>query len=78
MFNRKNHMLRYVLGEARKADEDVSIFIKNGYKLRGRVVNYDNSVVLIRDDDNHPHMVCIDAISTISDLPNHIGIYARA
>ena len=60
------------LNTARKDRISVTVFLTNGFQLRGLVKGYDNYVVML-DSDGKQQMIYKHAISTI--IPhNHINL----
>ncbi|MEA4966443.1 MAG: RNA chaperone Hfq [Oscillospiraceae bacterium] len=53
------------LGEVRRAKTQVTVFLVNGFQLRGTVVGYDNFVLLLSSDGKQ-NMIYKHAISTIT------------
>lgn len=55
------------LNQARKADMPVTIFLMNGYQLRGTVKGYDNFTVVLSSQGKQ-QLIYKHAISTIAPL----------
>lgn len=55
------------LNKARRENINITIFLLNGYQLRGIVKGFDNYTIIL-DSDNKQQMVYKHAISTI--VPN--------
>ncbi len=61
-----------VLNTLRKEKTDVTVFLTNGFQIKGQIKGYDN-FVLILDSDGKQQMVYKHAISTIAP-GRHISI----
>jgi len=55
------------LNQARKADIPVTVFLMNGYQLRGTVKGFDNFTVVL-DSQGKQQLIYKHAISTIAPL----------
>ena len=64
MASGKNNIQDLVLNNARKEKMGITVYLTNGYPLRGRVVSFDNFTVVI-DADGKQSLVYKHAISTI-------------
>ena len=63
------------LNEARKSKIPVTIFLTNGFQLKGFVKGFDNFIVII-DSEGRQLMIYKHAISTINPLKT-ITIYIQ-
>lgn len=57
------------LNQARKSDISVTVFLMNGYQLRGTVKGYDNFTVVLNSQGKQ-QLIYKHAISTIVPLQN--------
>lgn len=55
------------LNQVRKDHTPITIFLVNGYQLRGLVRGFDNYIIIL-DSDGKQQMVYKHAVSTISPL----------
>ena len=55
------------LNQARKAGVPVTVFLMNGFQMRGTIVGYDTFVVVL-DSEGKQQVVYKHAISTISPV----------
>ena len=66
---RRNKIFEKVLNNARKSEKTISIYVKNGVRMNGNVLQVDGNVVIIQDNDTQAiNMVMVDAISTVTGL----------
>jgi len=63
----KNHLpLQDAYLQAMKRENaPVTIYLRNGYQLRGHVRGFDNFTIIL-EYDNKPHLVYKHAVSTVS------------
>ena len=62
----KNQNLQdYILGTAKREKTPVTMFLVNGFQLRGTVEGYDSFTVIL-DSDGRQQMIYKHAISTIA------------
>lgn len=54
---------------ARRSRIPLTVFLVNGFQMRGIVTGYDNFIVVL-DSDGKPQMIYKHAISTIAPLGN--------
>jgi host factor-I protein len=76
----------YLLAVKRE-NAPVTIYLRNGFQLRGYVRGFDNFTIIL-EYDNKPHLVYKHAVSTVSpqapvqfsgaDLASHAGANANA
>ncbi|WP_155590340.1 RNA chaperone Hfq [Lysinibacillus cavernae] len=52
------------LNQLRKNSVFVTVFLLNGFQLKGTVKSYDNFTVLLMDAENKQHLIYKHAIST--------------
>ena len=53
------------LNHLRKNNVFVTVFLLNGFQLKGTVKSYDNFTVLLLDADSKQHLIYKHAISTV-------------
>ncbi|MEF9853264.1 MAG: RNA chaperone Hfq [Hydrogenoanaerobacterium sp.] len=62
----KNIVLQDIfLNEARKQKTPLTVYMTNGFQLKGTVIGFDNFTVILACDDKQ-HLVYKHAISTIA------------
>ena len=49
----------------KRENAPVTIYLRNGYQLRGHVRGFDNFTIIL-EYDNNPHLVYKHAVSTVS------------
>lgn len=54
-----------ILTESRS---QADVYLKNGIKLKGKIVGYDGKTLLLESDNPSPQLVLIEAISTVVPL----------
>lgn len=54
------------LNQLRKNNIFVTVFLLNGFQLKGNVKSYDNFTVLLIDADGKQHLIYKHAISTFA------------
>lgn len=54
------------LNQLRKNNIFVTVFLLNGFQLKGNVKSYDNFTVLLVDGDGKQHLIYKHAISTFA------------
>ncbi|MFJ7735104.1 RNA chaperone Hfq [Lysinibacillus sp. NPDC097287] len=54
------------LNQLRKNNIFVTVFLLNGFQLKGNVKSYDNFTVLLVDADGKQHLIYKHAISTFA------------
>lgn len=54
------------LNQLRKNNSFVTVFLLNGFQLKGNVKSYDNFTVLLVDADGKQHLIYKHAISTFA------------
>ena len=64
----KNNLQDLLLARARRSRMGVTIFLVNGFQLRGQVTGFDSFIVVLTTD-NKQQMIYKHAISTI--VPEH-------
>lgn len=55
----------HLLSGMRRSRTQVTLFLMNGFQLRGQIHSFDSFVVLLLQPDGKQHMVYKHAISTI-------------
>ena len=63
----KSNLQEIFLTRARKQNSSVTVFLVNGFQLRGTVTGFDNFTVVL-DSDGKQQVIYKHAISTISPL----------
>ena len=53
------------LNTARKNSIKITIFLMNGYQIKGTVRGFDNYTIILNSDDNNQQLIYKHAISTI-------------
>ncbi|HJH11283.1 MAG TPA: RNA chaperone Hfq [Metalysinibacillus jejuensis] len=53
-----------MLNQMRKDEIFVTVFLLNGFQLKGTIKSYDNFTVLLQDSENNQHLIYKHAIST--------------
>lgn len=56
------------LNQLRKNSVFVTVFLLNGFQLKGTVKSYDNFTILLIDGDGKQHLIYKHAISTFAPL----------
>lgn len=64
MTDTQNAIQDAFFNQARKDRFEVTIFLVNGYKLKGRIRSFDKFTVLL-EDDGHERLIFKHAISTV-------------
>lgn len=64
MMQKHNNLQDIFLLQAKKTQSNVTLFLMNGYQLRGQIVGFDAFVVVLMTD-NKQQVVYKHAISTI-------------
>ncbi len=57
------------LARARRAQEPVTMFLMNGFQMRGKITGFDSFVVVL-DTDGKQQIIYKHAISTV--VPTHV------
>ncbi len=65
MQTNKTGLQDFLLAGMRRSRTQVTLFLMNGFQLRGQIHSYDPYVVLLLQGDGKQHMVYKHAISTI-------------
>ena len=65
MQTKKSGLQDYLLSGMRRSRSSVTLFLMNGFQLRGQIHSFDPYVVLLIQPDGKQHMVDKHAISTI-------------
>ncbi len=65
MLGKKSGLQDLLLMGMRRSKVGVTLFLMNGFQLRGQIQSYDSYVVLLVQGDGKQHMVYKHAISTI-------------
>lgn len=65
MQTKKSGLQDYLLAGMRRSKTQVTLFLMNGFQLRGQIHSFDPYVVLLVQGDGKQHMVYKHAISTI-------------
>jgi len=60
----KNNIQDFMLNQARKEKQTITIYLSNGVPLKGKVLSFDNYTIII-ENDNKQSMVYKHAITTI-------------
>ena len=63
--NSLSHHSEYFLQHIVKKSHLVSVYLKNGIRLQGQIINYSESMVELRDKEK-TQMILLDAVSTIA------------
>lgn len=66
--SKNNDLQDLYLSRARRAQEPVTMFLMNGFQMRGRITGFDPFVVVL-DSDGKQQVIYKHAISTI--VANH-------
>ena len=66
--SKNNDLQDLYLSRARRAQEPVTMFLMNGFQMRGRITGFDPFVVVL-DSDGKQQVIYKHAISTIA--PEH-------
>ena len=56
----------YLLHDCRKTQKQVTIFLVNGYQLRGTISAFDESCIELVDEEYNRKLIYKHAISTIN------------
>lgn len=62
--SKTNDLQDLFLARARRAQENVTLFLMNGFQMRGRITGFDSFVVVL-DTDGKQQIIYKHAISTI-------------
>ncbi len=65
--SRPNDLQDLFLSRARRAQEPVTMFLMNGFQMRGRITGFDPFVVVL-DSDGKQQVIYKHAISTIAPV----------
>ena len=65
---RANDLQDLFLARARRAQENVTMFLMNGFQMRGKITGFDSFVVVL-DTDGKQQIIYKHAISTV--VPTH-------
>lgn len=65
MQTNKTGLQDFLLAGMRRSRTQVTLFLMNGFQLRGQIHSFDPYVVLLLQGDGKQHMVYKHAISTI-------------
>lgn len=60
----KNNIQDYILNQARKEKQSITIYLSNGVPLKGKVLSFDNYTIII-ENENKQSMIYKHAITTI-------------
>lgn len=60
----KNNIQDYLLNQARKDKQNITIYLSNGVPLKGKVLSFDNYTIII-ENDNKQSMIYKHAITTV-------------
>ena len=60
----KNNIQDFILNQARKEKQTITIYLSNGVPLKGKVLSFDNYTIII-ENDNKQSMIYKHAITTI-------------
>ncbi|MBR1802840.1 MAG: RNA chaperone Hfq [Clostridia bacterium] len=63
---RDRHLLQEFLVEMYKRDKEVKLIIKNGYQMTGRIVAWDDELIIVAEAHRR-EFVFLSAISTIEE-----------
>jgi host factor-I protein len=66
--SRANDLQDLFLARARRAQENVTMFLMNGFQMRGKITGFDSFVVVL-DTDGKQQIIYKHAISTV--VPTH-------
>ncbi len=66
--SRANDLQDLSLARARRAQENVTMFLMNGFQMRGKITGFDSFVVVL-DTDGKQQIIYKHAISTV--VPTH-------
>lgn len=66
--SRANDLQDLFLARARRAQENVTMFLMNGFQMRGKITGFDSCVVVL-DTDGKQQIIYKHAISTV--VPTH-------
>ena len=64
-----NDLQELFLTRARRAQEPVTLFLMNGFQMRGRITGFDPFVVVL-DSEGRQQVIYKHAISTIAPVHN--------
>ena len=67
IMNRTQNLQDLFLNRARKTDMPLTVFLVNGFQLRGSVTGYDNFTVVLNSEGKQ-QLIYKHAISTIAPL----------
>lgn len=62
---KKASLQDHLLSGMRRSRTQVTLFLMNGFQLRGQIHSFDSFVVLLLQPDGKQHMVYKHAISTV-------------
>jgi host factor-I protein len=60
----KNNIQDYILNQARKEKQTITIYLSNGVPLKGKVLSFDNYTIII-ENESKQSMIYKHAITTI-------------
>ena len=67
--SKSNDLQDLFLTRARRAQEPVTMFLMNGFQMRGKITGFDSFVVVL-DTDGKQQVIYKHAISTV--VPTHV------
>jgi len=70
----KNNIQDFLLNQVRKEKMNISVYLSNGYPIKGRVISFDNFTIVL-EDNNKQSLVYKHAITTITpDKPIRLNV----
>ncbi|MDH4199521.1 MAG: RNA chaperone Hfq [Spirochaetia bacterium] len=60
----KNNIQDYILNQARKEKQTITVYLSNGVPLKGKVISFDNYTIII-ENDSKQSMIYKHAITTV-------------
>lgn len=70
-----SNLQEVMLNQMRKNETFITVFLLNGFQLKGTLKSYDNFTVLLQDGEGNQHLIYKHAISTF--LPSETISYSE-
>lgn len=76
--NKQTNLQDVFLNTLRKEKTEVTMFLTNGYQIKGVIRSYDNFVIMIESEGRRQQVVYKHAVSTISpSKPVELNLAAK-
>lgn len=67
--NQQINIQDHLLNEAKVNKNEITVYLKNGYKIKGKIIGFDNFIIVL-DSEGKEMIIYKHAISTI--VPSEI------